>query len=465
MLMKHYSEHTLDHYIRKSDVIVNEQEDIERHLLQCASCRAVADDLRAFYDLAESKNKLLNASIESEDTLVVQPEYIRTRPLTQIQMPNSLPQRVWHIARKRSIVSGVSFLGMVAAIVFFIRSVVPTESKNPEFIRVNNGSSRLEVYNHESKLVWSIPWTTKGYSSVPEESWNNSNSAVSDIDKDGTNEILSIIPTLNNRETVNGKIFLQVFSHEKNILFTKELGETVHYGNDEYIPQFMPRGMIVDDFNGDGNKEIIVGAPHRHSPYILYRLDSQGNMLGKYIHYGHFWGIYAVNFEGRKAIVLCGIDDKYDKPVIVVLNPQKLVGTTYSTTHPEFGMSTMHPEIYYVGLPHTLFDIGEKPKPRVVAKFFETENMLSFWVANATSYAADDLQNCLEYTFTKEMVIHDIRVNDGSRRLYERWKKEGKIHENLADAYLQGLKEKIQYWDRLQWQNNKVEVGVSIAGK
>lgn len=463
--MKHYSEHSLDLYIRNSEQNASEREEIKRHLSQCAACRAIADDLRAFYDLAESKNKLLKESSESENAVVVLPEYIRTRPLKHIQMPHSLPQRVWHFVRKRPIVSGMSFLTTVTAIVFLLQTFSSKQSTNPEYLRVNNALSQLEVYNHESQLLWLLPWSMNKYSSVQEESWNNSSSAVSDIDGDGKNEILSIIPTLNHQDHGKGKIVLQVYSADKRLVFMKDLGESLQYGNDEYLPQFMPRGIIVEDFDGDGKKEIIVGAPHRHSPYILYRLDAQGNIVGKYIHYGHFWGIYPVVFEGKKMIVLCGIDDKYDKPVIVVLNPQKLIGTTYSSTHPEFGMSAMQSEVYHIALPHSLFDIGEKPKPRVVGKLLDAENAISFWITNAHPDSNGYYQSYLEYTFTKDMVIHDVRLNDASRRLYERWKKEGKIHDDLNETYFQGLKQKIQYWDGRKWQNNPIKVGVSITDK
>ncbi|MFA5834942.1 MAG: hypothetical protein WDA22_15810 [Bacteroidota bacterium] len=461
--MNHYTEHILDLYVRNSEQIANDRTDIEQHLSQCAGCRAVAEDLREFYLLAENGKKQLSAHSEEEDALIVQPAYVRSRPLTKIQMPNSIPARLWQFVRKRPIVGSVSMFGLVTSMIFFVKMFIPSEGGNPEYLRINTSRSQVEIYNHESKLMWSQSWREGVYDSFMEEQFSITSSVVSDINNDGKNEIISLIPTLNGIETPEGKVLLQVITADKKILFTKELGDNIHYDQEEYFPQFSERGVIVDDFDGDGKKEIIVGAPHRHSPYILYRLDSQGNILGEYLHYGHFWGIYNVILDGKKTIVACGIDDKYDKPVVVGLNPQKIIGKTSSTTQPEFGLPTTTAEVFQIAMPRSLFDIGENPKPRVTSKIIETKNSLTFGVANAIPDSNGIPYKYIEYTFTKEMRIHDVRVTDWSRRVFERRKKEGTIKENLDNTYLEGLKTKIQYWNGKQWQEKFVKLDGSIV--
>jgi N-acetylneuraminic acid mutarotase len=174
------------------------------------------------------------------------------------------------------------------------------------------GKSLIFVLSSKGKLLKSIPFAVNGEGIGPQQ--------VCDLDGDGKKEIIATVGSGYGRHRRG----IRVFDYESG----KEMW---HF---EIGPQ--PGALIVDDVNGDGKKEIMLGmgSPHNGNSANGYS-DLAGSWIICFTHKGKIlwdaklgtWGlvpIYAdVDGDGRKELVVYRNQDYYGgNATVYLLNPK-----------------------------------------------------------------------------------------------------------------------------------------------
>ncbi|MEW5798915.1 MAG: hypothetical protein AB1728_07885 [Bacteroidota bacterium] len=462
--MTHYSEHTLDLYVRNSGQVEHERAVIESHLTECAGCRAIADDIREFYNLAEEKEKLLPENAESREGIIIKPEYIRSHPLTKIHLQDSFPVRVRNFVVKRPVVASFSSLGVLALFVISIARLNSLNDTNPHKYVINTEANTIEVFNAENDKLWNLILVNNFHTlHGNKDEYFNEYVRINDIDGDGANEVITTLCT--EHDQTNNASAAQVFNHDGTLRYRKELGKEITYGSFQYPNAYTAKGLIARDFDGDGKSEIYIGLTHRNSPYSLVKLDHQGNETGRYWMYGHAFGIDTLLIQGRTYIALMGIDDTQEerKALLTILNPNEIHGEKRGTLFKGYNFSSSNAEEYVVNFPRTELEgaLGV-PKPRVTG--IVHQNSEGFAVCVGIPYG-ETLLGIVDFHFSSDFYATQTKLIDGAVDLQKNLIEKGKIHISWDERFKESLKKQIQYWDGLKWRDNPVKVGVSIAGK
>lgn len=454
--MKHFDEHIIELFVLGSKEVAAQRGAFEAHLKECFSCRELYQEISDFHSLAGDTQPLLRGTEEKVEELsvVIDPQYIQRRPAVLRLVPMKVSARIRRFARKNPVTSSFTFVAVVLLMALALRYSLPVRDSNPNYVHHNEAKGLVEVFNREGGSLWNIVIGNRGMISGELLESGNLHTAVADLDEDGKNEVITMVPPEN-----NSKNTLTIYDAAGNIILRKELGMPFAFNGEPYINQFLIRGIAVDDFERNGKKEIIVEMAHYHSPSLVQRLDGHGDVLGEYWHYGHFWGMKEITTqEGKKLLVLCGIDDKEERAVVSVLNPVNITGKTEATATRGFSLAASQAELYYIGFPQCDFDsLVEKPKPRVLDVYGETSNEIVFGISNAPR------NRFFAFTFSKSFTVLEVNTDDGTRRMREKLLKEGKIHGEMNRAYFEKLKEGVEYWNGSSWEKNLAEVNHGIV--
>jgi len=450
--MKHYSEHILDLYVRNGEQIADERTKIELHLSQCASCRAVADDLRKFYQLAESSRKQIASHTESEDSLIVQPEYIRFRPLTKVRIPNSLPLRVWHFAKRRPFVSTVTMFSIAVLMILSIKQFTGISNTNPQFFDYYTEKKQIAVFNNQQQLLWTLSVKDLGVIEQRDLVLHHAkNEILLDINGDGKNELLTTRFLLTQQS--NDVRTLHVINSDGVLQRNIDLPDKeIHFRSLKYNEQFEPTFLYFDSTS----QSLVVAASNRRSPWLLIRYDKKFTIIGKYWHYGgiHFSPV-DINNDGKKEIALYGKDDVDDVALkdfafLTLLDPAMMTGETEATTTRGFGFPSSPAELLSIRFPSTDVNKAINVNPYVGQIGNETQKGLYITVSTTVSGSIITL----EYYFSKfEQRITDVKWNTGYESYHKKLKDEGKLFSTFNKQYLLDLVANVEYWDGHEWRN------------
>lgn len=458
--MKHYDELELESFALEGDIDPKEKEKFEQHIKICHTCRTFYEEIVQFYQIHNGVYPVPyeQKELEESKSLVISPRYIIKREPTAIyKLTSSLPMRIWENTIKRPARSAISFAASFAMIAFALNTKSIFKDTNPAYIRHNDETCMLEVYNKEDEKLWQVGWQRAKGIYLNEINQDISFTQVADLNKDGKNEVITILRNLGD-EKLN---VLRIFDSKQNLLISKELGESFVYKNEHFLSEFYTDGLIVDDFNGDGWKEIIVNIPDKHSADILLRLDHEGNTIGEYWHNGHFLSLKSIDLfnNGRKEIILRGSEDKEKNAIIVVLDPAKIIRKTEATQTLGFNLNLSSAEIYYIKFPNP--DIIEDPlvsgpSIRSIGKISDSAYNFT-WVPNRPAGFS------ILYYFSNDMKPIDVKLTDGSRREYLKLISERKIKKMPDQKYLDDLKSGIRYWDGKEWKKEWCRVNSAIV--
>ena len=156
-------------------------------------------------------------------------------------------------------------------------------------------------------------------------------------------------------------------------------------------------------------------------------------------------------------MILAGVNDARDSagisfPAIVVLDPLKIIGMSESSASRGFGFDKASAEMYYIRLPEpdVYRALGGKGGVRVLKA--DADQWLTFLVQRQR----DDPG--IEFVFSRDMVLKEVKLSDGFDQIHEKLLKEGKITSALDGSYLASLKRGVRYWDGQMWRNEVMTV-------
>jgi hypothetical protein len=471
--MTHIDEHTLELFVLGAKEVQRRKKTIEAHLKKCEGCRTLVRTMTEFYANAESHRKsqpqskplsdsqtLIRSHTEIEPTY--DPYYSTFKTPVPARMPRTFLQHVFSYARQNPIKSVIGsfalFVGLALIFNFTLKTIF--KDANPAYAILSERNSALEVYNREDEKLWQLFQPQIKTTIGVDDKWGISHTEVADLNGDGRNEVITTLPLP--AENDGRAKALRVYDAERKLVIEKKFENTmINFLSNRYETSFEFSSILVDGFGGEGRKEIFASVDNGRSPWFLARLDAKGQTIGRYWHFGHCLGVYAIdlNNDGRKEIILSGVNQVSDLQlkqfvVVAVLDPQKIIGDVEATATRGFGFGRSDAEIFYIQIPASDM-VGALGQTQNISLISSTdEQQLRF----RTSSSAPDGFPQFEYIFSKDMQVRDVKYADQDVLLHARLKKEGKIHSIFNRAYLENLKQGVRYWNGKEWRKEVTKV-------
>jgi hypothetical protein len=472
--MEHIEEHILELYVLGSAKVEQKREEIARHLRQCPGCQALATEMEEFYREAAAEVADITKTQPSDQRAIAHFEKsglpVRREPTWGVRRGSPVKQEgpLRRFVRRHPVVSVASTFSMGAAMVAGVVFALSTTQYdvNPAIAYYKTDQDLVEIRNKENKNLWEIASYGLLDQTKRAAERNSFPTVLADLNGDGRNEILTVLTGSGLRSPVE----MRVFDYRGNILYKEGFRRAFQYLERTYSQGFDAIGVVVRRFADGRHPEIFVLSCHEmHSPCFVTRFDNQGNILGEFWHFGQFWGMYLADVEhsGTARLVLVGLNDTPDTvgapmgmrfPVALVIDPEKIVGTTKSVLSPGYHMTRSDAELYYVRFPNSDIDsaMGEVSAVKNLSSDPSTRNEF-FVESNSVDVT---LRAGFDYSFDSTMQICEVRRNDPAVVAREMLRKAGKVNGPLDQAYLENLKKGVRYWDGNAWREDAVRVGV-----
>ena len=468
--MNHIDQKILELYVLKDESVTAQRDAIEAHLKECAGCRelyARMEDLYAgFLDSMDSERNQDTQKlhlVKSKKSSLVQ---ATPSPLQEVRANYEIERapirRIVLFAKRHPVVSSTMSLFVIGFFALLGLQVFKTTEKideNPSYY-IYSPDNKLEVYNKENNLLWSLPSNGLEQYKLPEFNKENSFSQIVDVDGDGVNEIISVLPlgsegTRNNTIKIinnKGKI-INRFSFADSVFYYKENA----YRNIFFPSSFVPFQTKLHELN------FIVLADCGRSPNKVVRMDGNLNILGTYWNYGKLTGcrIMQDGITGKNILAVAGNNDVNDmdsgrEPVLIILDPEKLVGNSESSATQGFGVKISNAELYYLRFPKTDMEIALNS--RTASSIFGAHVKSEIEVNVKTEMIG------FNYTFSlNNLEVLSVKFNAPTETTHNKLKFEGMIHSTFNQHYLENLKSNVEYWDGEKWNKRVTKVNHSSA--
>ena len=465
--MNHFDQNTIELFVLGSLKAVAIRDELEQHLKECYTCRSLAEELAQFHQMVDGSQPLLKEHVEADETeaLAIRPVYSLGKSITDLErvMP-SLPARAWGFAARRPFVSSISVVAVVVLVAIAVNAARRTTIPEVSSAVVNESLGALVAYDKSGASLWQIPVLN---AKELNKDWSLSHIEyvqVADLFKDGKKEVLTTLPLPNEGWR---KKFVRAFDSQQVIVMEKEFGnEHVVFRDKTYDASFMPLYPLVLDGPDKRSSQILVAASNQRSPFFLARLDTRGNILGRYWHYGTlgYQSLMDPDGSNERRIVLCGVNDVEEKTVgsfaaIVVLDPMRITGETESAVTKGFGKATSDAELCYIQLPVSDMNLATGTILSSIILESKNEDVFRFSARSPTA----DFDPQFEFVFSKDLRIMEVKSNTATDILHERLKKEGKIRSTLDRKYLEDLKHRVKYWNGVAWESVPTLIGHFVA--
>jgi hypothetical protein len=471
--MNHYDEHILELYVLGAPMEESQAREITSHLEKCSGCSALVSEMQSFYAEASAEVKNRTGITVAARTDVARRQNGVEPFQDNFAQPASPPRRMpmgrvrYFVYRHPVIASGSLFsFGAAVVLALSMWSRPALKDTKPESAYLNVEMGRMEILNKSKQVLWE--YTVLRPSVILEQInlFNTVPIQVADIDHDGSNEVITCLPVDGQSKSPDYKV--RVIDAGQNIRFEKSYVEQVHYLNRRYGNQFGPMYVLVRPLPGAAADEFFVGANNvGRSPFIITRYSGAGDELGQYWHFGNLVSsrILDVNRDGKEEMVLMGINDTRDSvheefPVVVIIDPSKLIGRSKSALSPGFQLPTSDAELYYIAL--STSDIARSLRRTTLAQGFRIDADGSFRVDVQANFADDPIKVQFEYTFSKDLVPLEVKPSNATVSSHARLIADGKLKGKLDNSYLENLKNGIRFWDGREWRKETVRIDHSL---
>jgi hypothetical protein len=461
--MKHIDHHTLELHILNSDSIKRRRRGIARHLAVCPHCRAIADELLLIYAEADKQVQttkdvpaITNGIVSGWNEHILASRDHDPRPLVKVN--RSFVQRFVWFSRSHPFVASTGILTSIVCLVFgatnLLRLVTPTS--NPAKVHYDTSEDILEVYDEKENLLWRKP--SQGLMRIQEGERNMGSqfALVGDLDGNGRNEVITMLPIESaNSQPINNSI--RIFDSNGDVIASRTFGDKVSFeGRDYQSGQFWEGGLALVRTPNSARREILASALHYRSPSVIARVSGRGELLGEYWHFGHLHCTQTIHLgNGTEAgVIFVGSNDVDGSsggklPVIAVLDPSKIIGSSEATATRGFGYPGSMAEVVYIRIPMSDMDYALQAVVDIIRFMPGDGEHWSFIVAgNDTTNGSS-----FEYVFGSDWRIESVLSTDSNNRSRARLIKKGLVHGQIDLRYLNALKDSVKYWDGQNWTN------------
>ena len=284
---------------------------------------------------------------------------------------------------------------------------------------------------------------------------------LADINGNGTNEI--VFGEINPEQSLNSTGVLSLKEvGKKSKIWEKELHYDFNFPDKPFIVEsnYRPLKIVAGDFNGDGNENLLVSISHYpYFPGILSLRDAKtGDEISHFVNPGRILDFAAADLtgDGRKEVVICGINNAFNKAFVAILDIDHLDGIGPATD--EYRLDNYEtPEILtYTIIPKTI--VGEEiTQPRSYnqarrVRILTDGNTIEVHLLDFSQYSGVEsvlpaTQAFLIFYFNNDLSVRGIGTADGydltANYLFEKG-----IIDRLPDhQYFEDYKKELLYWD------------------
>ena len=342
----------------------------------------------------------------------------------------------------------------------------------PDYIKIEKG--QLYVFNSEGKELWKKPAhgmpdgsTSTGFLLGPKRFLDHNFILIKDVNEnDGPEVILFGIKTSDFVYPDYAWDTLYCFSADGKLLWKKSY-EVEDFNN--YLDEHGVKLKISDMFtikDKSMNRLFITMNGLPYSPSALLEINGKtGNEKQVYVHYGTITYCAAQKIPGtnQNRIVISGINNKYNKPFLAILDPDLISGKAKGMNGFDDKVNNMNAEeMYYILFPQTKIsqEFSGSKYPIIGRMVTSPEGNMRVSIEEFP-LAEDGNKGSIFYEFNPDLKIKSLNITDGYEKKYEPFlkngvliDKNGKLVELPDSSFVQSLKSSLQYWDGDKFVSN-----------
>ncbi|MEW5799211.1 MAG: hypothetical protein AB1728_09415, partial [Bacteroidota bacterium] len=392
--MQHIDQKVLELYVLNDNAVVQQREAIEQHLDECAGCRELVARMEDMY--AGFFETMENEPLQTSSQLPVRQKKSLTTtspsPLQEIRANYEIERapirRVMLFARRHPVVSSTMslfVLGFFALLSWQVFNGIESFDENPSYYFLNDANAKFEVYNKTNQMLWSMPLSNIKEVQKFENDFKMKKAIISDINGDGINEIIT---NLQFNANLNGPRKILVFDNKGTIIKSFAFqNKNIQFKNIFYNMEFYAGTILkIETFNNE--LAIITDGSAGRSPCFVARLDSHLNVVGRYWHFGSLMPFISdIDNNGNNEIVALGKNDVEDNimrdyPVMVVLDPKKLITDQEASAARGYGLKQSESEVYYIRFPESDMEKATQTKLMARSIVYDDTNYIHVHVEN-----------------------------------------------------------------------------------
>ncbi len=349
------------------------------------------------------------------------------------------------------------FLALITFLVLFLFSSIVlirwiTFDHNPHDFRIEH--SQLIVTNESGRDLWTFDTgiedlgTDKHYHEAGFHKLKIHNNIefplliIKDLQGDGTNEVLFSIQTRSEHQ----EGLLLCFDRRGKELWRFQGGRELEFGGKVYSSDYRIKGLNLYDIDQDRILEILVFSVQNPDwPCQLAVLDAQGEIRGEYWNAGYFQDFlfHDLNGNGKKELILSGVNNEYGKGFLTVLDPGNIKGQS-----PHSGENFACPELetgsqlHYLLFPRT-----------AVRREYPVDGVSEIaLLSNGRLSLTTQLSNLI-FELNPDLSVYDITFTNTYKEKHNAAHRAGEIDIEMDETYRQQLLEGVLYYDGEDWNN------------
>ena len=470
----HCSEPQLEAFLRMPDTLTAKQkQEIRSHIERCKLCAEHLKTLEEYYsDLetrlrqpATDRDYAFAASLMFQESNRLPPSRSLVKKRSESLLENAgvaiepyrrpLPQRVFRylILHPVKAAGTATISAMILTAAFFL--LHPSKDLNPTFAQIENNV--LSVYNKHGEVLWKksvfgLPDVTSAIRLIGEK---KRFVLVDDLDGDDQNEVL-LTGTSSSPSVAADTLYC--FNSNGKLRWKRGVGQVIIFGKMTFTAHSNWKIADFFVFTNDDSEKSHLFVLVRADPYFstkLFEIDPRdGSELQSYWHAGYLntWLLHDIDLDGKKEILLGGMNNAYRRACLAVLDPSNIQG--YGPMTPDFAPKKIPkaPEKYYLLFPATELTeiLGRFPYNHVNALILNNDGTIIVRTGELTEHMGGE---GILYTVFPGMKVKVAVGSDTYIKVYEQLEEEGKVHEPLTPSYWEKLKNSVLYWDGEKFVN------------
>jgi len=446
--MNHIDEEMLELYVLQSRKVENRRGEIEAHLNECAGCEALHREIKEYHaeaeQIREEEARANSQALTVRGMLVKMPPHVERGPMHDV--PMTVPVRVVLFIIRHPVGSSIGFVAFcLAGLLALSQLTFEWKDPSPSYARAKN--EFLVAYNKDGDELWKkhIGSSFEIKETVPENP--EQLLTVFDVDRDGTNEVLSIFGWAGGNLTTLKNVVL-CYSADGSERWKYEFHRTMVFGQDTMSDDYKMALMLTGDFDTDGNSDLVVYAHHTPSwPSVLVRLDARtGRTLSEYWHAGYIHSAQHrdINGDGIEELFFAGENNGLKVATMLVLDPRHMKG--YAPMPDEFAPSEFQKgsEKFFVSFPGTDLEELEPFRQRQADRIqFKSDGLAEI----RYGFQILGTRQELYFYFDTSMSCVKVLPSDAFIELHQKMEFAGKLAKRIDGQYIQELRQGVRYWN------------------